>query len=116
MCGLEQILETDILGKSTKDMDVNLATTLRAVSTGIGYSQCEEMMVRKSFVKIEETSKEEAALAIASGYIDEEGIPLLTVVTDEAWCKRSYNVNYDAASAVVSTILDKRFPGTRTTL
>ncbi|KAF2888805.1 hypothetical protein ILUMI_17368, partial [Ignelater luminosus] len=44
VCGLKQTLETDVLGRSTKDMDINLATTLAAVSTGIGYSQCEEMM------------------------------------------------------------------------
>ncbi|KAF2890373.1 hypothetical protein ILUMI_15800, partial [Ignelater luminosus] len=97
MCGLEQTLETDVLDRSTKDMGVNLATTLAAVSTGIGYSQCEEMMAKHIE---DEAGKEEAALAIVSGDVDEEGIPLLTVVTDGAWCKRSYNVNYDAASGV----------------
>ncbi|KAF2890357.1 hypothetical protein ILUMI_15816, partial [Ignelater luminosus] len=125
MCGLEQTLETDVLDRSTKDMDVNLATTLAAVSTGIGYSQCEEMMAvlnvpfvahktyqrchksvaevicKTALQTIEEADKEEAALAIASGDVDEEGLPLLTVVMDGAWCKCSHNVNYDAASGVV---------------
>ncbi|KAF2891890.1 hypothetical protein ILUMI_14283, partial [Ignelater luminosus] len=96
MCGLEQTLETDVLDRSTKDMDVNLATTLAAVSTGI----VAEVICKTGLQTIEEAGKEEAALAIASGDVDEEGIPLLTVVTDGAWCKRSYNVNYDAASGV----------------
>ncbi|KAF2902532.1 hypothetical protein ILUMI_03655 [Ignelater luminosus] len=89
MCELEQTLETDVLDKSTKDIDVNLATTLTAMSTGIGYSQCEEMiavldvplMTHKTYQRchesvaevicktalltIEEAGKEEAALAIA---------------------------------------------------
>lgn len=36
------------------------------------------------------------------GNIDENGITCITVVTDGAWGKRSYNVNYDSMSGVVS--------------
>ncbi|KAF2901504.1 hypothetical protein ILUMI_04687 [Ignelater luminosus] len=68
------------------------------------YQRCHESVAEvifKSALKtIEEAGKEEAALVIASGDVDEGGVPLLTVVTDGAWCKRSYNVNYDAASGV----------------
>lgn len=39
------------------------------------------------------------------GEVDKNGIPLITVVADGAWSKRSYSVNYDAKSGVVITFL-----------
>lgn len=35
------------------------------------------------------------------GYIDGDGIPMITVVTDGVWCKRSYKTKYDALSGVI---------------
>jgi len=40
-------------------------------------------------------------LALEPGEIDENGIPMCTVVADGQWCKRSYKTKYDALSGVV---------------
>lgn len=50
-----------------------------------------------------EAGREELQLAQQVGDIDEEGNGLITVIADGAWSKRSYKVNYDAPSGVVST-------------
>lgn len=52
--------------------------------------------------EMEKAGKEEKKLAIESGSIDKDGIPLITVVTDGQWSKRSYSTKYDALSGVVS--------------
>lgn len=44
---------------------------------------------------------EERKLAIQSGSVDSNGIPLITVVADAQWSKRSYKTKYDAFSGVV---------------
>ncbi|CAH1383596.1 unnamed protein product [Tenebrio molitor] len=44
--------------------------------------------------------KEEARLAIEAGMVNEQGIPIITVLTDSAWSKRSYKTNYNALSGV----------------
>lgn len=54
---------------------------------------------------IKMAAKEEAKLAIERGDINENGIPLITVVADGAWSKRSYKSNYNALCGVVSRYL-----------
>jgi hypothetical protein len=49
---------------------------------------------------IEMTGMEEAKLAIENGDINSNGIPMITVVADGAWSKRSYKRNYNATSSV----------------
>jgi len=44
---------------------------------------------------------EERELALEAGEVDENGIPMCTVVADGQWCKRSYKTKYDALSGVV---------------
>lgn len=44
--------------------------------------------------------EEEARLAREVGDVNEEGIPLVSVIADGAWCKRSYGKSYDASSGV----------------
>lgn len=110
-------------------MNVNSAIVLGSISTGIGYSQINEvaaslnipLMSMKTFNSYHESTAkiiksslwkslgdaaaEEAKLATEDGDKDESGIPCITVVTDGAWGKRSYNVNYDSMSGVVSILL-----------
>lgn len=124
MCGIEKRLNNEDVNNP---LSINSAITLGAISTGVGYSQLDEiassinmpMMAHSTFTQyqdrmsdivydtawklLEEGGKEEAELARQHNEIDEEGIPYITVVTDGAWCKRSYNVNYDASSGVVSS-------------
>lgn len=125
MCGLKQHLSSDNINDKTQ-LSINSAITLGAVTSGIGYAQLSEisaainmpMMTDKTYLKcheevssficdsawksMREAAKEEAELAINDQNVDKNGIPCITVVTDGAWSKRSYNVNYDALSGVVS--------------
>jgi hypothetical protein len=54
---------------------------------------------------MEMTGKEEARLAVEENNVDENGIPLITVVADGTWSKRSYKSNYNALSGLVSIII-----------
>jgi len=47
--------------------------------------------------------KEEAKLALEDNCVTNDGIPLITVVADGTWSKRSYKTNYNALSGAVST-------------
>lgn len=44
---------------------------------------------------------EERQLAIKSGNIDEDGIPMCTVIADGQWSKRSYKMKFNAFSGAV---------------
>lgn len=46
-----------------------------------------------------EAEKQEA---IKKGKTDTDGVPLLTVIADGCWGKRSYRTNYNLLSGVVS--------------
>lgn len=123
MCHLVKTITSD---NQSDNVNVNSSFVLGSISTGIGYSQVNELastlnmplmsmntfnkyheqvadFIRTSaWQKMEEAAAEEAKLARDIGDIDENGIPYITVVTDGAWGKRSYNVNYDSMSGVVS--------------
>lgn len=43
-------------------------------------------------------AEEEAKLAIANGDVREDGIPMITVIADGAWSKKSYKSNYNVRS------------------
>lgn len=51
--------------------------------------------------QIKSAAKEEADIAIEKGEIDKDGIPMITVVCDGSWAKRSYRTNYNSLSGVV---------------
>lgn len=53
--------------------------------------------------RMEYAAREEAKIAKEEGNVDCNGIAEITVITDGAWCKRSYKTNYNALSGVVST-------------
>lgn len=52
--------------------------------------------------EMKKAGKEEKRLALESGNVGTDGIPLVTVVADGQWSKRSYKTKYDALSGVVS--------------
>lgn len=54
--------------------------------------------------EMEKAGQKEKRLAIESGCIGSDGIPMITVVADGQWSKRSYRTKYDALSGVVSII------------
>ncbi|CAG9761285.1 unnamed protein product [Ceutorhynchus assimilis] len=111
-------------------MSINEALTVASISTGIGYSTPDEIMallnipfmspntyqsfhekvgsiIRKTAWDVmKEAAEEEAQLARDLGEVDKKTkFPLITVVADGAWGKRSYNVNYDAASGATCGLL-----------
>jgi hypothetical protein len=124
MCNIEKSLS--LVEEADSLLEINNALALATVSTGTGYSALDEIFsvlnipfmspttYQKNHNKVTEiiesiswdmmvkAGQEEARLAIQLGQIDQDGIPLITVIADGAWSKRSYSVNYDASSGVVS--------------
>lgn len=124
MCNIEQSVwsETEKEG----EMDVNTSAVSGTITTGGGHAQLEEFlstmnvppMSDKTFRKFEDklckemmetaeaemkaAAEEEARLAVEHGDVDKDGTPLITVVADGSWCKRSYRTNYSSLSGVVS--------------
>lgn len=45
--------------------------------------------------------KEEREIAIKNGNVDENGIPMCTVIADGQWSKRSYKTKYNSFSGAV---------------
>jgi len=50
---------------------------------------------------MDDAAKIEAELAIQAGDIDTDGTPLVAVVADGSWCKRSYKTMYNSPSGMV---------------
>lgn len=125
MCNMEKSLNL-IDDNCEGGMNINNALALSAISTGTGYSTLNEIfsvlnvpfmssntyeahheqvsdLIDQSVWKVmEKAGHEEAQLSRELGEVDEDDVPLVTVVADGAWSKRSYSVNYNATSGVVS--------------
>ncbi|KAF2880375.1 hypothetical protein ILUMI_25791 [Ignelater luminosus] len=50
---------------------------------------------------IKEAGREKSELAKKYGEVDKDGIRVITVVADGAWCKWSYKTNYTASSGAI---------------
>lgn len=111
--------------------NINSSIVSATVSAGIGYSQLEEItsiveipcMADKTYMEISEELKahinevsmeelkaagrEEARLAREDGDLHTDGTPMITVVTDGAWARRSYGTNF-ASNSGVAVILGYR--------
>lgn len=127
MCNKKAVIESELPPRTAKCMGVNTAAVSGIISIGCGFSNLSELlaslnvpsMSTKTYAKGEETvtrgveaaawetmkkaGEEEARLAKESGDVDAEGYPLVTVIADGAWSKRSYKKKYDAASGLVSS-------------
>ncbi|KAB0803827.1 hypothetical protein PPYR_00797 [Photinus pyralis] len=123
MCGVIQTISSE---NCTDDslLDINTSAVLSAISTGIGHSNLEEIHAamaipsisnrlysqhhsllaetihKSAWMEMEIAGKEEKRMAEEVGEVDENGIPLVSVIADGAWCKRSYGTNYAANSGV----------------
>lgn len=117
-----------ITNENRDSMPVNSAMVAAIVNTGQGYTQLDTFSaflnmpnmsnplyqkIHNDLIKhtenaaleaMEIAGKEEARLAVEENNVNENGIPLITVVADGTWCKRSYKSNYNALSGVVSII------------
>lgn len=125
MCNLSDIIWSET--HSGDDMDVNTAAVAGVMSIGSGYSGLHELLgamnirnmsaptydryhkkvangwQQTALTEMKEAADEEIRLARERGDVDKEGVPLLTVVADGSWAKRSYRTNYSSMSGVVST-------------
>lgn len=112
MCNIQTVLSSEEVGR--RIMPINDAAVHGIVASGGGYAQLAEFsaaidvhcMSSPTFLKHLQTvkravmdaalvsmldaAKEEVDHAIAVGDVGEDGIPLVTVVADGQWCKRSY--------------------------
>ncbi|KAJ8885147.1 hypothetical protein PR048_011343 [Dryococelus australis] len=75
--------------------------TTRYVMDGRKHTEKKEIAATE---KLREAAQEEAAIAVTNGEVDEQGIPLLTVVADGSWSKRSYKTKYYALSGVAAIV------------
>lgn len=106
---------------------LNVAIVSGTIGVGIGYSQLAEFsasldvpyMSNSTYNSVLSTmsdnihqaalkemiiaGKEEKELSLRAGNVDDDGVPMCTVVADGQWSKRSYKTKYDAMSGVVST-------------
>lgn len=107
-------------------MPVNTAIVTAVVNTGQGFSQLDTMaaflnmpsMSNHTYQKVHNNvlkhtevvalevviaaGKEEAEIAKIENNVDENGVPLIIVIADGAWSKRSYKSGYNALFGVVS--------------
>lgn len=73
------------------------ANTYQTIQTNL-----QKEIQNTAWIEMKKAGEEEKKLALESGNVDKDGIPLVTVVADGQWSKRSYSMRYDAFSGVVS--------------
>lgn len=124
MCDTVEIITSE--PENSSSIGVNTAIVMSIINTGQGYGQLEQIsgilnmpnMSNKKYQKehevverltgetawdaMKDAAQEEVKIAIENGDVNDEGIPLITVIADGAWSKRSYKTNYNALSGVVS--------------
>ncbi|XP_042143988.1 uncharacterized protein LOC120849343 [Ixodes scapularis] len=99
MCNKKAVIESEVLphtAEAKSRMDVNTAAVSGIISVGCKLSNLAELLASMNV--------EEARRARESGEIDAEGCPLVTVVADGAWSKRSYKNKYDAPSGMAAIV------------
>lgn len=125
MCGLHKSIKTDNY-ESSGALNVNEGAIVGTLSAGGGYSHLSQIFsainipvmnfstyrvyenkVTGNFEKVASeimlsAAMEEKALAIQNGDVDKDGVPLLTVICDGSWGKRSYRTMYNSSSGTVS--------------
>ncbi|CAH2006518.1 unnamed protein product [Acanthoscelides obtectus] len=63
-----------------------------------------EAWEQTSVETMKNAADEEKALAVTDGQVDANGVPLITVVADGSWAKRSYHSNYSSLSGAAAII------------
>ncbi|KAJ8889414.1 hypothetical protein PR048_008913 [Dryococelus australis] len=115
-------LGTEDAEKKVEVLNVNSAAVSGMMSTGGGYSQLEELcgalnmpcisketwkvnnnrisdeIHKSAWELIAKAAPEEVRLAMQAGDVDKEGRPMISIVTDGAWSKRSYKTKYNSLS------------------
>lgn len=119
-------IELQLFSSNTSDsgMDVNRGAVTGAMMTGIGrsnlnellasldlpvftqnvYTKCHDEVAKWWKAAAEESMREAAKEEAAEASEFKDGIPVITVVADCCWSKRSYKTNYSASSGVAAII------------
>ncbi|KAF2888593.1 hypothetical protein ILUMI_17580, partial [Ignelater luminosus] len=98
VCKVEHTISTD---KNDGRLNTNGAAVTGTISIGCGFSQVNEFESWDSMIT---AGREEARLAAENRDVDQNGITLIAVVADGAWCKRLYGTKYDAKSGAACII------------
>lgn len=125
MCNKSELITSE---DTTNAFDINEALVEGIVCTGNSYSQLEEIcaavnmpsMSNRTFHKIESNlhsgfedsavdemlaaGQEERRLALLNDEVDAEGCPLISVVADGSWAKRSYKTGYSSLSGAACIV------------
>lgn len=126
MCHIVKKLSTvEDSASGLSEPEVTKSLVFGAITIGCGYSQLQQLLgildipgiSQRKYQKCQEevsqkildtamesmdaAAKEEAELARDLGEIDKNGYPLISVIADGAWSKRSYKTDYSALSGVV---------------
>lgn len=123
MCGVIKFIQSE--KSNSKFLPINEGIVSGTIAIGIGHSQLAELtatidipcMSPTTYFKVQTSlsekihnvalqemllaGEEEKKIALECGNVDNDGIPMCTVVADGQWSKRSYRTKYDALSGVV---------------
>ncbi|XP_060855780.1 uncharacterized protein LOC132950906 [Metopolophium dirhodum] len=126
VCNIKSKLYTE--NPKTVQVPINKATVHGCQAIGIGHTQLSELfsfleipsLSISGYTKVQENvadivhatawdeikkaGEEEKKMALECGDIDVDGTPVITVVADGQWSKRSYRTKYDALSGAATII------------
>lgn len=126
MCGVNKTIWSE--DDNPDVMDINSAAVAGVMSSGGGFANLENILgamnircmnyntfdkhqkviaegwEKSALEEMRLAAEEEKHLAVERGDVDQDGVPLLTVVADGSWAKRSYRTTYNSLSGVVSFI------------
>ncbi|XP_046407863.1 uncharacterized protein LOC124172467 [Ischnura elegans] len=126
MCGKETVIHSQ--DDSGTVMDVNDAAVTGTIAGGGGYSNLSPLcaalnmhcMTAKTYAKYEDklgeiiysvasqematAGQEERRIALEEGSFDKDGRPVITVIADGMWGKRSYKTKYDSLSGQAAIV------------
>ncbi|KAL0894185.1 hypothetical protein ABMA27_014210 [Loxostege sticticalis] len=96
LCNTHFVLEND----SNDNMDLNKSAVAGAIAIGYISNMWEDI----SLETMNSAAKKERDIAIAEGRVDADGIPVIDVIADGCYSKRTYKKNYSALSGAAAII------------
>ncbi|KAG7295076.1 hypothetical protein JYU34_022545 [Plutella xylostella] len=128
MCNLKLSLKNCKKSEDKNEFDLNENVVSAFMSIGVGHAGLEQVSASREIPSMsdhlyakcharvcelwetakekcmEEAAKEEFDLAVRDGNVNSDGVPMITVVADGCWSKRSFKKNYNALSGAAVII------------
>ncbi|XP_050679072.1 uncharacterized protein LOC126975299 [Leptidea sinapis] len=125
-CNLKFVINGD--NCSENYVNINTCTVAGTIAVGAGHSQLDELMSAINLPLLSEktysenhelisrkwedvllesmsqAAEREKQFAISNGRVNKDGIPIIDVIADGCWSKRSYKKNYNALSGAAAII------------